>query len=292
MNRLKSHLNRYKQETLLSYSFTTPKYLELLNIKDKINPIKLMNPLGEDLSVMRTTLIHSMISTLYSNIVKGNKSADFFEISKTFISKDTEKDELPYENNRLAIGSYGENADFYRLKNLIINIISLFVEDYKLEYSNKPYFHNGISADIIVNNECIGSFGLIHPLVKKNYELEKDVYIADLDLDKIYEIRNNVYSYRSMSKFPMVERDLALLVKDNILSIDLINCIKENGGENLISVKVFDMYKGNQIEKGFKSLAYNLEFRADRTLTEQEVNDSIDKIIKNLREKYDAKIRE
>ncbi|MEG1509237.1 MAG: phenylalanine--tRNA ligase subunit beta [Clostridia bacterium] len=283
-------VNAGMSETL-TYSFTTPKMFDILNI-DKTselrNVITLLNPLGEDLSIMRTTLAYNMIQTMANNILNSNKEARFFEISKVYLPKGEDIE----ENNHFVLGVYGKNESFYTAKGVIENILYKFGINARFEAGNTSFLHNGRNADIVVNGFKIGYVGEVHPNITTKFDVKERIYIAELDIEKLSELANFTYSFEAVPKFPPMERDLAVIVDENINVQQIIDIAVKAGGNLLKNIEIFDIFRGDLIPKDKKSVAFNMIFRlVDRTLTEEEVSAKINKILKNLENELGAKLR-
>ena len=283
----------------LTYSFESPKVFDKLNIeKDSTfrNTVNISNPLGEDFSIMRTSTLNGMLTSISTNYNRRNKEAHLFEIGKVYLPKELPLKELPVEREVLTIAMYG-NVDFYDAKGAFENIFNELGMINKVEYSpleTLSYMHPGRTAIITdEKNDEIGYVGEIHPQIASNYEIETRVYFGVLYIDKLVEIANFDISYKSLPKFPTMQRDIAMLVKDEINVKEIEKIIKAKGGKLLESVKLFDVYKGEQIEKGYKSVAYSILFRSnEKTLTDEEVNSPMKKILKELEEKLQAQLRD
>ncbi len=283
----------------LTYSFESPKVFDKLNIeKDSTfrNTVNISNPLGEDFSIMRTSTLNGMLTSISTNYNRRNKEAHLFEIGKVYLPKELPLKELPVEREVLTIAMYG-NVDFYDAKGAFENIFNELGMVNKVEYSpleTLSYMHPGRTAIITDEKNCeIGYVGEIHPQIASNYEIETKVYFGVLYIDKLIEIANFDISYKSLPKFPTMQRDIAMLVKDEINVKEIEKIIKSKGGKLLESVKLFDVYKGKQIEKGYKSVAYSILFRSnEKTLTDEEVNSPMKKILKELEEKLQAQLRD
>lgn len=283
----------------LTYSFESPKVFDKLNIeKDSTfrNTVNISNPLGEDFSIMRTSTLNGMLTSISTNYNRRNKEVHLFEIGKVYLPKELPLKELPVEREVLTIAMYG-NVDFYDAKGAFENIFNELGMVNKVEYSpleTLSYMHPGRTAIITdEKNDEIGYVGEIHPQIASNYEIETKVYFGVLYIDKLIEIANFDISYKSLPKFPTMQRDIAMLVKDEINVKEIEKIIKAKGGKLLESVKLFDVYKGEQIEKGYKSVAYSILFRSnEKTLTDEEVNSPMKKILKELEEKLQAQLRD
>lgn len=282
----------------MTFSFESPKNFDKLNIKndDKMRQtINISNPLGEDFSAMRTCTLNGMLTSLSTNYNRRNPEAFLFEIGMTYIPKSLPLKELPNEKSYITIGMYGD-IDFYDLKGIIEELTDILGFSNKTEYSpikNISFMHTGRCAQITVNNEQIGYFGEVHPQVTQNYNIGTKVYIAVIEINYLCKYAEFERNYEALPKFPAVERDIAMLVKDDIIVKDLENVMKQKGGSYLENIKLFDVYKGKQIQEGYKSIAYNILFRAkDHTLTDEEVNIPMKKILESLKEKFDVQLRE
>ncbi|AVP53956.1 phenylalanyl-tRNA synthetase subunit beta [Clostridium tetani] len=300
---LKQHLEDKVVEILIgsglnqsiSYSFVSPKIFDKILIpedNDLRNTVKIKNPLGEDYSLMRTTTLASIMEALSRNYSRNNSYARLFEMGKVYIPSQDEK-VLPEERNTLVIGMYGE-VDYLNLKGILENLIEeLNIEksSYKRE-SEHPTFHPGKTAKLYVNKEFAGLLGEIHPDVLDNYDIDEKCYIAELNLDVLFKNANIEKKYTALPKFPAVDRDMALLVDDEVLVQDIESIIRNKGGKILEDVKLFDVYKGTQIPEGKKSVAYSIVYRMpNRTLTDAEVTKVHDKIVRTLENNLGAELR-
>jgi len=277
----------------VTYSFVSPKVYDNIKLAENHllrNNVVISNPLGEDFSIMRTTIIPSMLEVLGRNYARDNKAAGLFEVAKVYIPG---KETLPDEREMLSIGLYGE-GDFYSLKGIVENLLAtLGIE--KAEFvmeENNDTFHPGRCARLLVRKKDAGVFGEIHPDVAENYGMDNRVYLAEIDLYTLYEAAKLEKKYKALPKFPAVSRDIAMLVEDRITVSEIENVIGRAGKELLENVKLFDVYKGKQVPEGYKSVAYSLLYRHEgKTLTDDEVNLVHDKVIKALTEKLNAQLR-
>lgn len=279
----------------ISYSFVSPKVFDKIKIPadSKLRgAVKIRNPLGEDFSIMRTTVIPSMLESLARNYSRNNETARLFEIGKIYIpTKDENK--LPHEVNTLIIGMYG-NGDYFNLKGIVENIVdALEIEHVTFEReSENPTFHPGKTATLMIKNQKAGVIGEIHPDVAENYGIGKECYIAELDMDVLYKCSHENKGYVALPKFPAVARDLAMLVDDSVMVSEIEDIISKQGGKLVETIKLFDVYKGKQIPEGKKSVAYSIIYRhADKTLVDEEVNCTHEKITKALETKLNAILR-
>ncbi len=296
-DRVKFELLANGVDEILSYSFVSKKDLDKINLSESSllrNQVALINPLGEEFSVMRSTLIPNVLEVLARNSNRKNKQARLFEIGSVFIPKEVPVTQLPFEKENLVIGLIGEHEDFYALKGIVENVLNtLGIEGYYFEKEiNHPTFHKGRCANILWNGHLLGILGEIHPNVLENFDLSERAYVADLHYNILVQIAREDKKYSAIPKYPAVERDMAVLVKDEITSMQIETIVKNVGGELLESVKMFDMYKGKQITEGYKSVAYELVFRAeDRTLVDEAVNKIFNKVLKALESEIGAQLR-
>ena len=297
INVIKNTLSACGLSESVTYSFTSPKFASQLNLAaddNARNAIKLVNPLGEALSVMRTTLTHSMIETLCYNVTHFNKSASLFEVANVYLPKELPLKELPYEQSRLCIGMYGEGVDFFTVKGALEQMFKSLHIDEKYERSTRPYLHTGRGAEIIVNGKNVGFVGEVHPDVADNYGVDNiRLYVAEISIDDIFDgnaLEKN--KFREFSKFPIIERDLAVVVDDGVLAGDMTDAVLGAKIKYLTEAKVFDTYKSEQIGQGKKSVAMSFAFSSlERTLTDEEIATEMAKILSVLKRKVGAKIR-
>ncbi len=295
-DKVKTNLIGLGFNEVMTYSFISPKAYDKINIKED-NPlrnyIELINPLGVDYSVMRTTLIPTMMELLSRNYNRGVESAYAFEIGNIFIANSLPVVELPEEKKILSIGFYGDD-DFFFLKESLNKVLSrLGINDlsYVRDEENET-FHPGRTARINSNGNDLGIIGEIHVDVIENYDIGKKVYAAHIDFDKIIELTNLEVKYKPLPKYPSTSRDIAVVVKEEVLVGDIENIILKHGEGIIEKVELFDIYRGNQIEDGLKSIAFSIIYRSyEKTLTDEEVNKTLVNIIKDLENILDAKLR-
>ncbi len=230
---------------ILTYSFTTPKSFDILKLSQddsRRNCVKLLKPLGEDLSVMRTTLAYSMISTLASNCLKSNKKAKLFEIANVYLPQTSDMSQLPSEVNTLALGRYGEGEDFFTMKGIVEVILKKFGLNGEFKRADISYLHKGRSADIYVGKNLIGYLGEVHPEVAKSFDVSERMYIAELNVDMLNKLADCSYEFVAISNYPPIERDIAVVVDESVLAGDLLACVRKGGGNLLVDAKIFDIY--------------------------------------------------
>lgn len=297
VNDIKDILTYNGYSETYTYSFVGPKIFDNINAPDNSSirqAITLMNPLGEEHSIMRTTLLPNMLDVIAFNLNHKVEGIRLFETGAVYLPKELPLKELPYENKRIAIGLCDESTDFYDLKKIIETIFKkLRVKNFRFLQEQHFAFHTGRCAKVMLGNDVIGFAGEIHPDVLDKYDINKKVYITELDLDVILANTSEKMEFKPLPRFPSSSRDLAIVIKEKILAGEILDTIKLIGGNLLENVELFDIYKGGQILKGYKSMAFSLNFRAkDRTLTDTEVNEIIEKIKTELHKKYDATLRE
>lgn len=295
LNAIKNILTANGLNETLTYSFTSPRIFDALSLPQDSDLRKtpvLLNPMGEDFSVMRSTLVYSMIDVMAKNIKRSNKDLRLFEIAHVYFTDEMPMSELPKEEMRIAIGVAGKNEDFYTLKGIIESLIEFIGIKASYVRSNVPYLHSGISADIIVNGANIGHFGEVHPNVSQKFDIKDKLYIAELNYEAIYSLFNFDYEFKEIPKYPSMERDIAIVVDDAVTAEEILNVVRQVGGKLLVDSSIFDVYKGKGIENGKKSIAVNMQFNSlERTLVEDEVNTRLNKIVKRLKDSLNAELR-
>ncbi|MDR2649440.1 MAG: phenylalanine--tRNA ligase subunit beta [Clostridiales bacterium] len=278
----------------MTYSYEGPKVFDKLKMdhNDKLrNALRIINPLGEDYSIMRTTTVNSMLNSLSTNYSRRNKSVRLYEMAKVYWPYAA--GELPEEMDTLTLGAYGE-MDFYALKGVIERIMVMLGAS--AEYESKKdlgYMHPGRTAEIITGGTAAGLLGEVHPDITANYEINERVYYAVLFLKPLFEQAVLDRVYKPLPKFPGIQRDIAMKVRDETPVSGIEAAIREKAGAILESVELFDVYKGSQIESGYKSVAYSINFRCDEhTLTDGEVSEVMKQILANLESKVGAQLRD
>ncbi|HBM75411.1 MAG TPA: phenylalanine--tRNA ligase subunit beta, partial [Clostridiaceae bacterium] len=250
----------------ITYSIVSPDDFDKINIPKNSalrNTITILNPLGRDLSIMRTTLIPSMLEVIARNYSKKIESAGFFELGRVYWPLDDKISKLPEEKNMLVIGMYGD-CDFYDIKGCIELLLqSLGIRKYEFKReSDNATFHPGKTAKLEVKRKNIGIVGEIHPDIIERFDIPKHVYICELDFDEIVSLSELDKHFKPLPKYPSIERDMALLVDRNIMASEIEDIIREKGGNLIESIKLFDVYEGKQIPEGKKSIAYSIIYRS------------------------------
>ena len=273
----------------MTYSFESPKvYDKLLIPQDSIlrQAITIMNPLGEDFSIMRTTSLNGMLSSLSTNYNRRNKTAKLYELGNIYLPKKLPLEELPEERMQFTLGMYGD-GDFYTMKGVVEEFLEKIGITQKISYhpeEKKPFLHPGRQAEICYKKTVIGYIGEVHPQVADQYEIGERTYLAVLDMPSVLPLATFERRYTGIAKYPAVMRDISMVVPKGILVGQIEEVIEAKGGQYLESYALFDIYEGSQIMAGFKSVAYSIVFRAnDKTLEDKEVNEAMERIIKALK---------
>ena len=274
----------------MSYSFESPKVFDkLLLPADSVlrNTVEIMNPLGEDYSVMRTTSLNGMLTSLATNYNRRNKDVRLYELGNIYLPKQLPLTELPEERMQFTLGMYG-NGDFFSMKGVVEEFFEKIGMKQKETYdpnAGKPYLHPGRQANIIYEGRVVGYLGEVHPDVADHYGIGERAYVAVIDMPEILEYATFDRKYNGIAKYPAVTRDISMVVPKNILAGQIEEVIETKGGSYLERYALFDLYEGAQIKPGFKSIAYSIVFRAkDKTLEESDVAAAMKKILSALEE--------
>lgn len=280
----------------MTYSFESPKVFDKLLIpadSDLRKTVVISNPLGEDYSIMRTLPLNGMLASLSTNFGRRNKDVRLYEMGNIYLPKQVPLTELPEERMQLTFGMYGD-GDFFTMKGVVEELLSQLGLRNKAEYdptADLPFLHPGRKASVVYDGTVIGYLGEVHPTVAANYAMKERVYIAVVDMPEIVSRASFDYKYEGITNFPVSSRDLSMVVPKNILVGDIEKVFDEKGGAYLESYELFDVYEGEQIEKGFKSVAYSLKFRGkDKNLEENDITSAMNKILKGL-EKMGIQLR-
>ena len=279
---------------ILTYSFISPKYFDKIALPTDSSlrkTVVISNPLGEDTSVMRTTTLPSMLETLSLNYKNRNAAVALYEIGKEYLP--TAPDKLPEEPDRLTIGMYGDDADFFTLKGMVETILEtagLHDCTYKACGTDAPFdeicaLHPGRSAVIYAGETPIGYLGEVHPTVQKNYEIGTRTYVAKLLIDEMQPLAQTEITYQPLPKFPAITRDLSLVCADEVPVGDLQAAMKKAVGNILEQITLFDVYKGEQIAAGMKSVSFSIRMRShEGTLTDEQADAAMKRVLKTLKE--------
>ena len=269
----------------MTFSFISPKSYEKIRLDEsRRNSVTLLQPLGEDTSVMRTTMIPSMTELIVRNINNRTPEGRFFEIGRVYLPRGG-AETLPEERDILCFGAYGADEDFFTFKGIAEAVFDATGIEAKFSRAADPTFHTGRCAEITADGKRIGVLGELHPAVAENYGIKERVYVAELDIAMMCEIADTDVKYKQLPKFPAISRDLSLVCDDAVESGEIIDIILKSG-KHLEQVTLFDMYKGAGVPEGKKSLSYKLVMRrADKTMETEEADKSVEKILKALEEK-------
>lgn len=277
---------------IMTYSFISNKQYDKLNLdeNDKLREsIEIMNPLGEDFSVMRTTLIGNMLEAIRKNLNNRQTDLRFSEVGNTFKLRDGQSSE-----EKLLDMSLVGNYEYYDLKESFEKLLDkLNISEYRFEREeNNPIFHTGRCANITIEGNVVATIGEINPIVLDNFDIEKRVLLLEANLNKLFEYSKEIKRYEKISKYPMVERDIAFVIDKEVESQAILDVIKENGSEYLKFVNLFDVYSGSQIEEGKVSLAYKIGFQSNEfTLKDEIVKETFENIVKGLESNFDIDLR-
>ena len=280
---------------IITYSFVSPSSFDAIRIPADSplrKTVKLVNPLGEDTSIMRTVILPSMLDILSRNFAFKNKGVKLYEIGKIYLPVEGEK--LPNEPKRMIFGTYGEHENFFTLKgevDTLLEQLNVHPATYVADTKN-PSYHPGRCADIMIDGKKLGVIGQIHPLVAEGYGISGEVYVAELDFTGLQSALAPERVFHSLPKFPTVSRDLAL-VCDEAMTVGMLEaCIKKAGGKLLRSIQLFDIYRGPGIAPGRKSVAFSLELRADdRTLTDEDTTGVTNAVLEKLKNDLGVTLR-
>lgn len=274
----------------MTYSFESPKVFDKLLIPSDSplrNTVEIMNPLGEDYSIMRTTSLNGMLTSLATNYNRRNKNVRLYELGNIYLPKSLPLTELPEERMQFTLGMYGD-GDFFSMKGVIEEFFEKIGLHKKETYdpnAGKPYLHPGRQANIIYDGVVVGYLGEVHPDVADTYGISTKAYVAVLDMPEITERATFDRKYTGIAKFPAVTRDISMVMPKEILVGQVEEVIEKKGGAYLESYALFDLYEGAQIKEGYKSVAYSIVFRAkDKTLEEAEISQAMEKILAGLEE--------
>lgn len=284
---------------IYTYTFFDKEVLKKVGITEDMeeyNCVKIKNPLSKDFEYMRTTTVPHMLDALERNNTRKNKDVRLFELGKVFKDADNiKKNELVREELVLTLGLYDDVSTYYDIKENVENILNYYNildNEYRiLRIENSKIYHPGMSAKITIGEDLIARFGKLNPLTCQNYILPSNTYIAEINFEMLKKYQRREIKFKELPKFPAVERDISFVISSDVLSFEIINALKNV--TYVENVELFDVYEGKQIEAGKKSMAYRIFLRSqDKTLNEDEIKASMDKILNILSEKFNAQIRE
>ncbi len=280
---------------IMNFSFVSPKQIEKLGLEKgdkRLNPLPIRNPLGEDTSVMRTTLAPDMLSTLALNMNHGNEEARLYEVAATFDAEARTSENLPTETQKLCLGMYGKSADFYALRSVVERLLMHLGIACTIEAGGENYLHPGRRAILKAGETVVCTLGEVHPDVREKFDMPARAYIAEICLAAVAELKKPMGAVKPMPRYPAVTRDLSLVMAESTQVGPLLADMAKAGGAILEDAKMFDVYRSAQLGEGKKSIAFSFVFRgADHTLTEAEITKAMEKIQKVAAEKHEAVIR-
>ncbi len=279
----------------MTFSFISPSWLSRLKLNEndpRLTPVVIRNPLGDDTGVMRTTLVPSMLQVLSVNINRKNQDAFLFETGVAFEGYKRPEGSLPKETPSLCIGAYGKSFDFYRIRGTVEELFRVFGVNAVLSAGADTYYHPGRCASLTVNGQTVAQFGEIHPEVLDAFDISERVYIAEINLSLLFEFRSGLNALKALPRFPEVTRDLALVFDEAVPVGPVLEAIRKAGGSLMERVEMFDIYRGDSIGAGKKSVAFSLHMRAeDKTLTDDEANRIFDKALRSCERQFNAELR-
>lgn len=266
------------------------KNLNLTNVNID-NIISLSNPLNEDLKYLRTTMADSMLKVVASNNRHGNKNLKLFEFGRVYIPN--ENDVLPTEVTTLCFAITGKNIDFFKAKSIVEQVSNTLDIVFNYKKSNISYLNNFKSAELMLNDKSLGSLGFVHPNVLKNYNIDEDVILCEINVEGIINNIKEIKTFKPFSKFPCVYRDFSFVVPNELNYIDVYTEIKNSSGKNCVDVELIDEYTGDKIQKGFRSLTFRLKYeKEDSTFTDDEIEKMANRLIKSMQYKLNINLRE
>ncbi len=278
INRLKTTSALMGFSETLTWQFGGPKLITNagLNIEDHI---VVANPIGQDYSIVRRSLIPGMLNTISFNLKQGNKDLKLFELARVFLAKSLPLTTLPDEHNNLCLSMTGD-YDFYRLKNLLNKIMASIGIELEYRQAQNNMFHPGICADIYLYNKKIGEIGEIHPKIRSNFEIAPKVYIAEINLSNVIIRLNEKHTGNAPEKLPYISRDLAIVVDKDIPASKIIEIAKKADRQNIVDCKIFDIYTSDAFGKNKKSVAFTLSIRqGEKPMTENEISPIVNKVL-------------
>lgn len=280
---------------IMNFSFISPKQVEKLGLPEgdpRLNLLAIRNPLGEDTSVMRTTLAPDMLATLALNMNHGNEEARLYEAAAVFDPDHRTEENLPTETQKLSLGLYGKDADFYALRGAVERLLNHLGIQTTIEAAGEPYHHPGRCATLKHDGQVVCVLGEVHPAVRDQFDMPSRAYIAELDMTVLAELRTPMGAVKPMPRYPAVTRDLSLVMDESVQVGPLLADMAKAAGNILEDAKMFDVYRSALLGANKKSIAFSFVFRgADRTLTDAEITKAVDKLQKVAAEKYNAVIR-
>lgn len=280
---------------IMNFSFVSPKQIEKLGLAAddaRLNTLAIRNPLGEDTSVMRTTLAPDMLKTLALNMNHGNEEAKLYEIAAVFDPIHRTEENLPSETQKLCLGLYGKDADFYALRGAVERLLTHLGIATVIEAGGEAYHHPGRRAVMKAGEQVVCVLGEVHPAVREAFDMPARAYMAELDMATLAELRTPMGAVKPMPRYPSVTRDLSLVMDESVEVGPLLRDMAKAAGNILEDAKMFDVYRSPLLGANKKSIAFSFVFRgADRTLTDAEITKAVDKLLKAAADGYGAVIR-
>ncbi len=280
-----------------NYSFYSPKDFDLTRLAEDAperNAVRILNPISEELSLMRTFLAPSMLMNAVRNIRRGNDEGRQFEVANVYVPRNTAASEQPDERKHVVLGVWGGNNDFFDMKGAVERLAEVFHLSFTYERAEKTYLHPGVSAKVILDGETVGYFGELDPAIALSLGLDKKVYLGELDLKGMEGALDDAVRYTNLPKFPAVKRDLALLA-DEALTCAQVEEVLIHSCKYVTEVKLFDVYRGGQVPEGKKSMAFTLTFtpdnNAEKAFTPEVLDGYVKKILGNLKFKLGIELR-
>ncbi len=287
LNKAKNYLVSQGFSEAITYSFISEKDYDNFSLDKDSNEykfIKILNPLGEDLSVMRTAVLPSLVKVIANNLNKKNLTGRLFEFAKIYNPKTLPLTELPVENEVLAIGMFGDE-DFFTIKGVVEGLFEVLGATFKFDVKKcvRPFMHPTRSAELVLGNRSIGYIGELNPKTAEKLGIDKRIYVGEIQYGAISKMLNKKTLFTPFAKYPSVERDLALVMDKSVTNGETLRLIKKYSDKTLTNVELFDIYEGNQLPEGKKSMAYHLTFSLlERSLTLEEVDGLVAKILAGL----------
>ena len=280
-----------------NYSFYSPKDLDLMKLPaddTKRNAVKILNPISEELSIMRTFLAPSMLMNAVRNIRRGNDEGREFEVANVYVPKNTQAGEQPEERKHVVLGIWGGKNDFFDMKGAVERLAEIFHLSFGYERAQEPYLHPGVSAKVILDGETVGYIGELDPAIALSLGLDKKVYLGEIDLKAVEGVMDDAIRYKNLPKFPAVKRDLALIVDEQYTCADVEEVLMHSC-KYVTEAKLFDVYRGGQVPEGKKSMAFTLTFTPDasveKAFTPETLDGYVKKILNNLKFKLGIELR-
>ena len=290
--RVKRIIRGQDYNEIITYSFISPKDYALLRLDGEAEKaIRIKNPIGEDMSIMRTTLAPSMLNTLVRNLRRGNDRARLFEFASVYLADSLPLSDMPREEKTISFGVYGEGEDFFSAKGVYEAIAAEFGCAFAYEPVQKPFLHPGKSAKVLIGGEEVGYFGELAPDIAEELAVETPVYLGEFDYAKAEKMLGGEIKYKPLPKFPEIRRDLAFVVDESAVCAELEKAIFD-ASKYVTAVKLFDVYRSEQIGEGKKSMAFNVTFTPHENAFKPEDADGyVKRILKALGEKFGAVLR-